>query len=105
MSKTMKSVGLGLLMLACLSLIALAADVSGTWEVTTTSQRGDRTSEMTIEQDVHGAERTFADLAVAGINMDSVTAKLLADGVKAFANSFDKLLVSIRQKETKLRAG
>lgn len=51
MSKTKKTLGLGILLIACFSLFALAADVSGTWEVTTMSQRGDRTSEMTIEQD------------------------------------------------------
>jgi len=33
------------------SLAVLAVDVSGTWELTSQSPRGERTSEMTIEQD------------------------------------------------------
>ncbi|MFC2156482.1 hypothetical protein ACFLT9_01465 [Acidobacteriota bacterium] len=51
MSKSKKTLGLGILLIACFSLLALATDVSGVWEVTTVSQRGDRTSELTIEQD------------------------------------------------------
>jgi len=52
MSKSTKTLALGILILAGLSLFALAVDVSGTWEITLKSpQRGDMTSEMKIEQD------------------------------------------------------
>ena len=40
--------------------------------------------------------------ATAGIDMASVTAKLLTDGVKAFVNSFEELLAGIQEKRTRL---
>ncbi len=52
MSKSTKTLTLGILILAGLSLFALAVDVSGTWEMVIQTPRGDeRTSEMKIEQD------------------------------------------------------
>ncbi len=51
MSKSIKTLALGILILAGLSLFALAVDVSGTWEVTAQTQQGDWTSEMKIQQD------------------------------------------------------
>lgn len=52
MSKSLKSFTVSFLFLAGLSLFALAADVSGTWEFSMQTPRGDaRTSEMSIEQD------------------------------------------------------
>ncbi|NOR53111.1 MAG: hypothetical protein GQ536_03370 [Candidatus Aminicenantes bacterium] len=51
MSKSTKTLALGIFILACLSLFALAVDVSGTWEMTAQTQRGDWNSEMKIEQD------------------------------------------------------
>jgi hypothetical protein len=48
-----KSLALGLVVLGLMSFTALAfaADVSGTWEMTTQSPRGERNSEITIVQD------------------------------------------------------
>jgi L-seryl-tRNA(Ser) seleniumtransferase len=52
MAKKTGILTLGILMLTALALHALTIDVSGTWEITTQSPRGgERTSEMTIEQD------------------------------------------------------
>lgn len=51
MSKSTKTLALGIFILAGLSLFALAVDVSGTWEMTAQTQRGDWNSEMKIEQD------------------------------------------------------
>lgn len=51
MSKSIKTLALGMLILAGLSLFALAVDVSGTWEMTAQTQRGDWNSEMKIQQD------------------------------------------------------
>ncbi len=61
-------------------------------------------AEVTLEKDVSAAEQTLATLAAVGINMEQVTAKLLADGVKLFADSFKKLLASIDEKRTRLLA-
>ncbi len=58
----------------------------------------------TLEQELPEAEKTLASLAAADISMESVTAKLLADGVKAFADSFEKLLTGIEAKKAQLLA-
>ena len=41
-------------------------------------------------------------LESAGISMEQVTSKLLADGVKAFADSFDSLLENVESKRASL---
>jgi hypothetical protein len=52
MSKTFKTLAFGIMFLAGVSICALAVDVSGTWEITIQTPRGDeRASEMKIEQD------------------------------------------------------
>jgi len=51
MAKKTSILTLGILVLTGLTLYALSIDVSGTWEITTQSPRGERSSEMTIEQD------------------------------------------------------
>ena len=58
--------------------------------------------DATLEQDVTQAQETVWQLAEAGIGMEQVTAKLLADGVKAFADSFEKLMVNISEKKARL---
>ena len=57
-----------------------------------------------LEQDIEGADQILASLEEAGIGMEEVTAGLLADGVKAFADSFDQLLANIGEKRTELLA-
>lgn len=51
MRKSIFMLAVGLILLSAFALEARAADVSGEWEMTSTSQRGDRTSTITIEQD------------------------------------------------------
>jgi transaldolase / glucose-6-phosphate isomerase len=48
-----------------------------------------------LTENVDGAARTMADLAKAGISMKDVTDKLLADGVKLFADAFRTLLDAV----------
>jgi transaldolase/glucose-6-phosphate isomerase len=45
-----------------------------------------------LTENVEAAAKTMADLAKAGISMKEVTDKLLADGVKLFADAFKTLL-------------
>jgi transaldolase len=52
----------------------------------------------TLEEDVPHAEETFRRLATAGIDMDSVTRQLQADGVRLFAESYDQLIEAIERK-------
>jgi transaldolase len=48
-----------------------------------------------LTENVEGAAKTMADLAKAGISMKDVTDKLLADGVKLFADAFRTLLDAV----------
>ena len=61
-------------------------------------------AEATIEQGVDEAEGAIEALSAAGIDMEEVTDRLLADGVKAFADSFEKLLANIEDKKDRLLA-
>jgi hypothetical protein len=51
MSKILKTLALGILILWGTSLYALAVDVSGTWDMTLKTDRGDWPTELTIEQE------------------------------------------------------
>ncbi len=52
----------------------------------------------TLTQGMDEAERHLAALAARGIDMDSVTAQLEVEGVKAFSDSFDALHASLEAK-------
>ncbi len=56
----------------------------------------------TIEQDVAEAEQSFRGLEEAGIDMQAITDRLLSDGVKAFDDSFAKLMAGIKEKRNRL---
>ena len=58
----------------------------------------------TLDQGLDEAEVALESLQEAGISMEQVTAKLLADGVKAFADSYDKVLENIEEKAARLLA-
>ena len=53
-----------------------------------------------LTENVEGAAKVMEDLARAGISMKEVTDKLTQDGVKLFADAFDKLLATV-EKNTK----
>lgn len=48
-----------------------------------------------LTEDIPGAEKTMQDLARAGVSIKEVTDKLTDDGVKLFADAFDKLLAAV----------
>ena len=54
-------------------------------------------SRQSLTERLDAARKTMADLASVGIVMKDVTDKLTADGVKLFADAFDKLLVVVEQ--------
>jgi len=56
-----------------------------------------------LTEDIPGAQKTMADLAQAGVSMKEVTDKLTDDGVKLFADAFDKLLAAV-DKSTQRKA-
>lgn len=57
-----------------------------------------------LEPGIEDAKATLAALAAAGIDMQAVTDQLLAEGVTAFADSFDRLLADIQGKAERLAA-
>src|SRR5690242_19578366 len=56
----------------------------------------------TLEDNIADAEKTMADLAKCGISIDEVTSGLTKDGVRQFADAFDKLLAALADKRTRL---
>ena len=50
-----------------------------------------------LTEDVAGAQKVMDDLARAGISIREVTDKLTDDGVKLFADAFDKLLAAVEK--------
>jgi transaldolase / glucose-6-phosphate isomerase len=54
-----------------------------------------------LTEDVAASQKTMDDLAKAGISMKEVTDKLTDDGVKLFADAFDKLLAAVAKSTQK----
>jgi transaldolase/glucose-6-phosphate isomerase len=50
-----------------------------------------------LTEDLAGAQKVMDDLARAGISIKAVTDKLTDDGVKLFADAFDKLLAAVEK--------
>ncbi len=57
---------------------------------------------ITLTSGVDEASKALQGLQSAGVSMEQVTSKLLADGVKAFADSFDALLGNVDAKRLQL---
>ncbi len=62
MSKSLKKLAFSILLVACLSLVVLAADISGTWEITFQTPEGEMGFEMSIEQDGENIKVTMEGL-------------------------------------------
>src|ERR1700751_2810678 len=54
-----------------------------------------------LTEDVAGAQKMMDDLGRSGISMKEVTDKLTDDGVKLFADAFDKLLAAVEKSTQK----
>ncbi len=50
-----------------------------------------------LTEDIPGAEKVMSDLAKAGISIQEVTTQLTTDGVKLFADAFNKLLQAVEK--------
>ncbi len=55
-----------------------------------------------LTEDVEGARRVLSEVERLGLDLDGVTAKLVKDGVDAFADSFDALLGAVAAKKAEL---
>jgi transaldolase len=58
--------------------------------------------ERTVDKDVDVAQEHLAQLEAQGISMNSVTEKLLADGIASFQKSFDTLIQGLERKTHEL---
>jgi transaldolase/glucose-6-phosphate isomerase len=58
---------------------------------------------VTIEDDIDGQQELLRQIEAAGLLMADVTKQLEIEGVKQFADSFEKLIESTRQKTERLR--
>ena len=51
-----------------------------------------------LEEDVAGAEAVMKGLAGAGVSIDAITARLVEDGVRLFADAADQLYAAVQKK-------
>jgi transaldolase len=59
-------------------------------------------AEDTIESDVSGARATLDQIERLGISLGAVTEQLQNEGVKAFADSYEQLLATLKNKRSQL---
>jgi transaldolase / glucose-6-phosphate isomerase len=52
---------------------------------------------QSLTEDIEGARQVMATLASVGISIDEITTKLTEDGVRLFAEAFDKLLEAVEK--------
>jgi transaldolase/glucose-6-phosphate isomerase len=62
-------------------------------------------AEATLLQGMPEAKTFMSELAAAGVDFKDVTDKLLRDGVKIFADAFDSLMGTVKEKREKLIKG
>lgn len=60
---------------------------------------------LSLERNLHEAKSVLAELEKAGIDIKQVWQQLQDDGVKAFADSYESLLASIKSKQAALKSG
>ncbi|MFQ5795439.1 MAG: bifunctional transaldolase/phosoglucose isomerase [Candidatus Bipolaricaulia bacterium] len=60
--------------------------------------------QTTVQQGLEEAQAALARLAELDVDLDAITEKLQADGVDAFANSFDQLLGTLKEKRRAIQA-
>ena len=58
--------------------------------------------EQTLTEDVDAARQVLADQQRLGLDLQGVTDKLVAEGVKSFSDSFDQLLAAVSSKRTQI---
>jgi len=51
-----------------------------------------------LDEDIAGAEAVMAGLAGAGVSIDAITARLVEDGVRLFADAADQLYAAVQKK-------
>ena len=58
-----------------------------------------------LEEDVAGAEAEMKGLAAAGVSIDEITARLVEDGVRLFADAADQLYAAVQKKRRAVLGG
>jgi len=54
---------------------------------------------LSLEQDISRAYHTLNQLSMAGIHLDAVTGQLEQEGVEKFVTAFDRLMLSLKEKQ------
>src|SRR6202790_1605030 len=67
--------------------------------------RGHGRARDSLEEDIEGAENVLAGLEQSGISLDAITADLVKDGVKQFADAADRLYGAVAHKRATVLAG
>jgi transaldolase/glucose-6-phosphate isomerase len=62
------------------------------------------TAKATLTEGVDEARRQLSELADAGVDLDEITAELERDGVKQFADAYDKMIDAIARKRDAVAA-
>jgi transaldolase / glucose-6-phosphate isomerase len=65
---------------------------------TLNAYRSNTSMHETLTENVEQAKKVLSDLEAAGISLDEITTKLVADGVTIFADAADKLLATVALK-------
>src|SRR5438067_4680067 len=60
---------------------------------------------QSLEEDIPGAEAAMNALAKAGISIDEITARLVEDGVRLFAEAADQLYAAVQKKRRTVLGG
>jgi transaldolase / glucose-6-phosphate isomerase len=60
---------------------------------------------LSLEEDVAAAKKVMDALPAAGISIDAVTAKLVEDGVRLFADAADQLYAAVQKKRRTVLGG
>jgi transaldolase/glucose-6-phosphate isomerase len=63
------------------------------------------TAQQTLDADIEDAADTLFAIDSAGIKMDDITDKLLKDGLKLFADSYDEVVADVDRKRASLVRG
>lgn len=69
---------------------------------TLTAYRDHGHPKQSLDQDVPDAHQALKDLSSIGIDLDTVTQQLEDNGVESFISAFDRLMTSLKEKQTAL---
>lgn len=58
---------------------------------------------LSLDQNISGAYHLLGDLSFVGINLNTATQRLEDEGIEKFSRAFDRLMVSLKEKQAAVR--